>query len=411
MRDLGLAVGDLRLLWRSTPARAHEIASALLDLLGATLAFYDPAAQESLQPAWTNARGVAAEALEEHMNGDLVTWLSHEVLANARSQPLRRRQAAAWLLIGRHIPGSELALLTATRDGDARLRAIALEALAGFDSEAVHRYFVQEFARSTDCADPLRMLAERHFRAVEFQLGSSAIEGLVVLARRELIEEDWRRASQAVVLSHALPDEAIVPWLIEALARWKSRGEKGIQALRVEHEIERQLEQRSGRKLGLEPENWLAWWDAVRQGKVKKASTPSGWPEPTRPSFFGLDPRSDRVLFVVDRSGSMATPFDPAAAKAGTRTRTRWEEATQQLLEFAKSLGEQARLGIVLFHDYADPWRARLVPANERNLSSARQWLTGQRPNGGTQCAGGSRRGCTSHPRASRIWRSSRRIR
>lgn len=411
--ELGLAVGDLRLLWGTEPARAHDIASALLDLLGATLSDYRPTRRESLDPAWQSARTSAADALEGRWNGDLVTWLTRSVIADVRGQPLARRRAAAWMLTGRHVPGSEIALLWATRDDDPRLRDIATEALMGFQSDVVHRFFVEELtrareaeagpggpecpaARSAASGDPLRVLAERHFKSVNIDAGSSAIPGLIRLVQAEIVAEDWRRASQAIVLSHALPDEVIVPWLITGLERWKTRGEKGLRALRVEHEIELQLEQRSGRKLGLHPENWTAWWEAVKSGRVKKVSTPSGFPEPTRPSFFGLDPRSDRVLFVVDRSGSMQTQFD--AAKAETRApnargRTRWQEATEQLLEFAKSLGERSRFGIVLFHNGADPWRAHLVPASEKNLGSARQWLVSQRPEGGTELRRGVEEG------------------
>lgn len=409
--ELGLAVGDLRLLWGAEPERAHDIASALLDLVGATLASYQPVRRETLEPAVQTARSSAADALDARWNGDLVSWLTRTVLADAHGQPLARRRAAAWMLVGRHVPGSELALLSTTRDADPRLRDIATEALAGFSSDVVHRFFVEELSRAREAeaapggatspaartaasGDPLRALAERHFRGVRIEAGSAAIPGLIRLVRAEIVETDWRRASQAIVLSHALPDEQIVPWLIEGLQTWKERGEKGLQALRIEHEIELQLEQRSGRKLGLHAENWSAWWEAVKAGRVKQVSTPSGWPEPTRPSFFGLDPRSDRVLFVIDRSGSMASPFDPAKTQApNTRVRTRWQEATEQLLDFARALGERARLGIVLFHANADPWRAHLVPANERNLAAARSWLVGQKPDGGTELRRGIEEG------------------
>ena len=289
----------------------------------------------------------------------------------------------ACLLDGRHadaIAECEVGLL-ATCEGSA-------------PDSLVHRLEIRNTLGKVHLAEGRYPVAERHFRGVRIEAGSAAIPGLIRLVRAEIVETDWRRASQAIVLSHALPDEQIVPWLIEGLQTWKERGEKGLQALRIEHEIELQLEQRSGRKLGLHAENWSAWWEAVKAGRVKQVSTPSGWPEPTRPSFFGLDPRSDRVLFVIDRSGSMASPFDPAKTQApNTRVRTRWQEATEQLLDFARALGERARLGIVLFHANADPWRAHLVPANERNLAAARSWLVGQKPDGGTELRRGIEEG------------------
>jgi len=387
-------LGDLAAGWSPGRSEREDACNALLDLTGMTLAWYDPGAVETLRPAWVELRAATVAELHKRFNGDLVQFLSRHVLANAGSQPLPRRRAAAYVLIGRRIPGTELALLTAARDVDARLRSIALEALVGFPSDVVHRFFVEEFLRADETAATLRLLAERHLRSVQFPEKSAAIEGLVRIVRRELIVEDWRRASQAAALSHALPDEHSVPWLIEALARWKARGEQGGQALRVEYEILHELEQRSGRKLGLEPENWLAWWEAYRKGTIKKSATPAGWPEPTRPSFFGLQPNSDRVLFVIDRSGSMAAEFVPGpttgpAGRPPGRSESRWQEATQQLVEFARSLGERAKFNVVVFHDFGDPWKSKLVTAKESNLAAVRQWLTAQRPQGGTQLRAG----------------------
>lgn len=377
---IGDATNDLRLLWKLEPERAHEIATVWLDLLGLTLALYDPAAEERLAPPVRDARETLVAALDERFDGDFATWLSHDVLARALSQPLERRRAAAWLFIRHRTPGSELALLTCARDADASLRSMALEALVGCPSEAVNRFFVDAYGGANDIADPVRMLAERHFQKVRFAPDSSASEALTRLVRRDLVDESWRKASQAIALSAAFDDAQSVPWLIEALATWKARAARGLQALRVEHEIELQLERRSGRRLGLHPENWLAWWEALRSGKIKKASTPSFDTGTTRPSFFGLEINSDRVLFVVDRSGSMSTPFDETNAAI-----TRWNEATEQLCGFVAGLGAKARFDVVVFHDFAESWRGKLVEALPRQVDAAREWLRSQPPRGGTR--------------------------
>lgn len=396
--EITRAVDDLRLLWSADPSQGRDIATALLDLAGHALALYDPAGRDDLLPESITARNAAARALEAHHDAEFGAWLARDVLANARSQPLGRRRAAAWFLIGRRRPEQELALLTSARDADPRLRSIAAEALVGADSEVVNRFFVEEFGRATAPGDPLRMLAERHLRSVRFERGSKSEELLTKVVRRELLSEDWRASSQAVALSHAFADEEIVPWLIESLAAWKARAEKGLQALRVEHELEAELEARSGRRLGLFPENWLAWWEAVRRGEVKKATTPSYYPEPTRPSFFGLEPNSDRVLFVIDRSGSMEAVFDPKTQAPDKRVPTRWEKAASELCGFVETLGPRAKFDVVVFHDDADDWRGKLVAADARNLASARTWLLGQKPGGGTRLRSGVELGLAAGP-------------
>src|SRR5262245_42737725 len=67
--ELGLAVGDLRLLWVAEPERAHDIAAALLDLVGVTLVNYRPARRETIDPAWSSLRESAADALTKRLDG------------------------------------------------------------------------------------------------------------------------------------------------------------------------------------------------------------------------------------------------------------------------------------------------------------------------------------------------------
>jgi hypothetical protein len=149
---LGEVIADLRLVWRLEPERGREVAAALLDLLGVTLALYSPAADERLTPPVQDARATLAQALEERFDGDFGLFLTRDVLARAQSHPLERRRAAAWLYTRRKVPGSELALLTAARDPDAPLRAIALEALVGCPACASRRARRRASRSRSSCA-------------------------------------------------------------------------------------------------------------------------------------------------------------------------------------------------------------------------------------------------------------------
>src|SRR5205085_3441733 len=135
-------------------------------------------------------------------------------------------------------------------------------------------------------------------------------------------------------------------FLIEALEAWKRRGEAGLQSLRIRYELQRALRSRSGRKLGLDPDEWRDWWAAVRRGEIPHTS--AGAAEPTRPSFFGLTPMTDRVVFVLDRSGSMEMGFGPMPAN-GARTQRRWDAAVAQMQSFLEALGPKAKFDVVAF--------------------------------------------------------------
>src|SRR6185436_4692019 len=101
----------------------------------------------------------------------------------------------------------------------------------------------------------------------------------------------------------------------------------------------------------LHPDNWRLWWEAVRRGDVRgQHPYTTGNVAPLHATFFGLHPTSDRITFVIDRSGSMSTPFNALATPAGKAGNTRWEEAVNQLIGFVESIGEKSKFNVVIFH-------------------------------------------------------------
>lgn len=389
--ELRTLIDDLRLTWSIDPARSDAAADALLDFVGAALTAFDPEAMQS-NPSPTEAlRDVAAEVLRAHLSDELVRRIVHEVLALPQSQPLARRVAAAWLLTGVYHEESKLALFECARSGEPELRNYALQALTGWNDESVSAFFL-DLASSPAAPAIVSLRTEQHFQKLS-SIGDPRLRArLAAYVQSRMISLDWREASRAIALSNLLEHRTVVPALIESLAAWKQRGEAGAQALRVELELQRALERRSGRTLGLHPENWLAWWEAVQRGDVRGQGIYStGVQEPLHKTFFGLHPATDRLVFVIDRSGSMELPFAPNATQTTNTGRTRWQEAVEQLVGFVSDLGPGSRFNVILFHDYAESWRPHLVAASPENSQRVREWLT-RRPGGGTQLRAGVQR-------------------
>ncbi len=391
--ELRTMISDLRTTWAIDPVRETDIACALLDFLG----WCAPAANVlGAQSRANEARELSLEALRAHVDPEFTRWITRDVLA-VRSQPLERRVAALAVLAPDHGPALLLPLLSCAREEEPRIRIPALEQLVGWDDGGVHGLFLDELARGDSAqGDPVHVLgsqntgawslAEAHFGKVLLPPLSPFAARLAAIVERGLASSDWREVSRAVSLSKPLDAEAVIPFLIEALRKWKAREEAGVQALRVEMEILRALENRSGRKLGLFPADWSAWWSSFSRGEIKGTGPATGrYREGTRPGFFGLHPATDRVTFVIDRSGSMDT-----ALVDGTDgpKRTRWQEAVEQLLGFLDGIGTHARFSVILFHEYPEEWRPTLLDANPENKKSARVWLTGNHPGGGTALQG-----------------------
>jgi Mg-chelatase subunit ChlD len=174
----------------------------------------------------------------------------------------------------------------------------------------------------------------------------------------------------------AIRDDPAVPALIEALAVWISRRERGEGSRRIESELMRELERRSGRRIGAHPERWTAWWKTKSAAGATAQVTDEPRPR-THAGFFGLRPVTDRVVFVIDRSGSMSGAF-------GAGENTRYGEAIAQMLAFLRELGPTTRFRVVLFSTDTVVWKDRLQPANEGNLRAVERWLRYHPPAGAT---------------------------
>jgi hypothetical protein len=104
-------------------------------------------------------------------------------------------------------------------------------------------------------------------------------------------------------------------------------------------------------------------------------------------SFYGLEILSERVVFVIDQSGSMA-------AKAGTRSSdkgapTRLEIAKEELLRYVDNVPDHHLFNIVLFgtgvRTYADDMRS----PKGQGRAEARQWVEKIALEGATNLYGG----------------------
>lgn len=369
---------DARLLCAAYPERSVEVARVFLLLACAQPA---PAAYTEIQPP--DPGSAVARAQEEGRDGlartiradaSAARWLAADILAR-RSAPLEQRVAAANALRGLHLQPTRLALFAGGVDPQLALRAAALSALCGWSDPAVHRFLLDALQRNDRAPGwiPVRAI-RKHFGEVTLRPGSPEEKELGGYLREALVSENWRRAFHALQLAPALHDPAAIPVLIEGLQAWNDRRSSGSGRLRIDGDITRELRRRSGRSIGPFAERWSAWWKA-RQSP--NGSLPPDPAQVTSATFFGLRLVTDRVVFVLDRSGSMDQTFL-------TGPRTRYEEATEQLLALLTSLGPKARVRVILFSDETRVWGRDGREATASNLALLRTWMEANGPGGGT---------------------------
>jgi hypothetical protein len=390
LQALETLVADLSLVATASPERREAVALALLDLASARTAEEERArllgqeqAEEAVARATERIRDLArtplARLLDADGGGSLVRWLATDVLVSA-SQPLGRRLAAVELLAGRYLAGTELALFSCAVDEQPELREAALGALAGWPSDAVHRFMLACRARlALEPGWVSHAALVRHFDAVRLDPAGAAGRELYAQASRAGVGNDWREAHRAIHLLGSLPDDPAVPALITALGTWLERraaDPRGGGSRRIEYELLRELERRSQRTLGPHPERWAAWWRAQSSGAVLDSGESSA--SLTRAEFFGLRPATDRVVFVIDCSGSMQADF------RGT-SQSRYGEARSQMQTFLRALGPEARFSVIAFSSIPEVWKDGLQSASEDHLAAAERWLAYRSPRGGTR--------------------------
>jgi len=151
---------------------------------------------------------------------------------------------------------------------------------------------------------------------------------------------------------------------------------------RVRHAIALSLEALTGEGLGLHAELWRKWWERFGAGFV-----PSPAPKPPRnrpagetrtvATFYGIPVLSNRVIFVIDESLSMAHD-------SGTAGRSRFEVAIEELLAAAAKLDDDARLNVIFFQSGLWQWEKRMQRVSKSTLARLKVVLAERKPTGGT---------------------------
>ncbi|MGH7149951.1 MAG: VWA domain-containing protein, partial [Planctomycetota bacterium] len=158
-----------------------------------------------------------------------------------------------------------------------------------------------------------------------------------------------------------------------------------------------------------EPKRWQDWWAVHRDSfRVAPAVTASAGPRSGEPTYFGIPVRTDRVVFVLDVSGSMAEAVDsvppPAAPAAGRRPRlsratpqvppllvagpTKLQRAKEELLAILGRLGPEDRFNVVLFSGGVERVFDTVVPPTPENVATAAERVRGAGASGGTNLFG-----------------------
>jgi HEAT repeat protein len=267
--------------------------------------------------------------------------------------------------LGEHAdPRSVSVLLAAARKRDPALRAAAIRALAriGPGVPQVRRFF-------------LKLLTASMWQDRVYALDAAGAAGdlsVVPKVLANLGHKVWQVRHAAVEALGKLRPRDGVPAMIGRL------GKEDIK--RVRAALAHSLFVCTGMNFYDFTETWVRWWNdnhasfkVPKEIPQRKKQAPGG----TVASFYGLPLDSDRVIFVVDMSGSMSA----ADAKSG---KTRLETAVAETLAAVGRLKPRDRINVIFFETRVFSWKNKLTALSNAARTDLERFLRFQKPTGGT---------------------------
>lgn len=203
-------------------------------------------------------------------------------------------------------------------------------------------------------------------------------EPTVDLCITQLLKQtEWRIRAAAMRTLVKLPRKEAVPALIESLA-----AEVG----RLIDDAEAALGELTGQHFNGDVALWRDWWEknqgtfdiqkaraaAAKTDDAAKAEPGADWRKSTgHVSFYGISTRSNRILFVLDKSGSMNEPVGTGVTGAGSEKKI--DAAKLQLKQAITSLQDGEAFNIVVYSFDVDKWQKqmqKMSPAVRKKVES-----------------------------------------
>jgi len=204
------------------------------------------------------------------------------------------------------------------------------------------------------------------------------IEGSIDPILRHLEHKDWAvRVAAAHALARAGRPEGVGA-LVEALQRERDRS-------RAQAEMVRALTLLTSQRIGPYPDLWMRWWRA-NASRIKQGAVPLGKGPPAPKSrgeqghFYGIPQDADRIIYVLDKSGSMEVSMedprwvDGASVPAADDEDSRFDTAVRELKRAVKKLRKGSAYAVIVYSSHARKLNDKLVPSGlEEHEKSFRQ--------------------------------------
>jgi HEAT repeat protein len=367
---LGTVAGveEVPLLFGLMPVARLETRNRLVDLL--KLIRDEPAIaviRSQLEAKHATTRGTAVRVLAA-LPGDANGEALAAALAKEKDPEIRLLLVNALGQGGVRSAGPTLVKLISASNKNEQMKEAALIALAriGFRSNAVEDYFNKE-AASRDWT--------KRLDAVDVAARYAGASAVPFLAER-LEDKEWRvRMAAAQGLGRIRTKECVAP-LITALETEEDR--------RPRRAIADALFRITGQHLYDMYELWVKWWSRNHASFVVSAVVPAKKKRKggrqTVADFYGVPVESERVVFVIDKSGSMGGAFFRGEKLQDNEL----DKAVKEMLKVVRRMRNGAQVNVVFFESGIERWAKKLRKLDKKTRASLQSYVEAQEPTGGT---------------------------
>ena len=256
------------------------------------------------------------------------------------------------------------------RESDPVMKSSAVEALGYVRGIDEVTGTLRDIASSSRASLPLRLAA---IDALVRQENPAIVD----LATGELLKDrEWRVRSAAMSALVSLPKKEAIPALIASLS---------MEVGRLVDDAEAALNALTGRAFNGNATLWKDWWgknkesfqigavaaarDAAKEGESAEWKKESGGV-----SFYGITTRSQRILFVLDRSGSMNEAVsETLTGKQGGKRKI--DAAIDQLKVAVNGLEDGALYNIITYATDVTRWQKRMQKSSTSSRKKVTRWI------------------------------------
>jgi HEAT repeat protein len=197
------------------------------------------------------------------------------------------------------------------------------------------------------------------------------------------------------------PDRRVRATAIKTLTKIRSKDavEPLLARINVEEgvlvpDIAEALANLTGKEFGGEISKWNAWWtevkatfvlptpEAIAYLRAKREATTGKTKftyDKSKVVYHSIETTSKSIMFVIDVSGSMEAEVTEKDrfSDGNYPSFQRIDIVKTELMRVIDRLEPNVNFNIIAFATKVDPWKAKLMPANVLNKSSAKDWVKG----------------------------------